>query len=289
MKTILISMAAMIGTPAITQNPPHVVVIRPYAPPAASPVASTSAAAQKAPPVQEASTTALAQVTPTPASLAKGHQLAATLNSDEVTKIQFDKMFSKTMPDAMRQVPTYQVLEKQYPGIIMAIVDGSRPIIEAETRKEAPQLIDRLGTLYASYMTDDELGNALDFYGSPTGKWVIETVATNSDATAVMQKAIDDPDAKMVPDDVTKSTINPALPTLVAGMTPDRLKATSAFVATSAGRKIKALQPQVNQISADWANAMKADAGPAVGTAMIGIAQKYIAAHGGAEKPAAGS
>jgi hypothetical protein len=254
--------------PATVQKTPPVIVASPYAPSAASP---------------------MSPVTPTPASLAKARALAALLNGDDVTRIQFDKMFSKTMPEAMRQVPAYQQLEQQYPGIIMAIVNGSRPIIEAKTNERKPELIARLSALYAGYMTDAELGKALDFYGSPTGKWVIQTVATNSDAAAVMQRGIENPETAMTPEDVTNSTINPALPTLVAGMTPERLKTATAFAATSAGRKVKALQPQINQAAADWANKLKVDAGSEVGTAMIGIAQSYIAAHGGSDKPAAGS
>lgn len=249
----------------------------------------TSAFAQQAPSLPGTSAAALVQVTPTPTSLVKGHQLAAMLNSDEVTKIQFDKMFSKTMPDAMRQVPTYQALEKQYPGIIMAIVDGSRPIIEAETQKEAPKLIDQLGALYARYLTDAELDVVLEFYQSPTGHWLIMTIASGSDGAVAMQKLMNDPEAPMAATDITNSTIKASIPNIISGMTPERMKSVMAFMSTKAGRKIKALQPQSAEISADWANEMKASAQQEVATAMIGIAQKYIAEHGGPDKAAAGS
>ena len=256
MKTILISVIAAIAMPATAQQAPATAVK----------------------PVDAA---ILATVTPTPASIAKAHDLAALLNSDEVTATQFDKMFTKTMPDAMRQVPAYQQLEQQYPGIIMAIVNGSRPIIEADTRKNAPNLIGRLAAIYDSHMTEQEIDKAIEFYRSPTGKWLIMQIATNSDTAAVMQRSIDDPDTDMTPADIRKSTTEAALPSIIAGISNERRAAAQAFMATSAGKKIRALGPQINQSTADWANSLKAESGDAVAQAMLAIAQKYIADHGG--------
>lgn len=245
----ILSIAVAFAAPATAQS------TTPSAPPAAAPAPAQSPAA---------------------AAKARALELADLLNGERVTRAQLIKFFQVTVPEQMRARPEYRALEAKYPGVIEHVAARMQPVVTDLTLKRMPLLLERVAAVYTARFTPAEVEQILAFYRSPTGLWVVATVAQGTDLSAVLKTKMNDPSSAIRAEDVTGSTRGASFPALVAGMTPERQRAIAAFEATSAGRKLPAANAEIAQIAAAFANEGTAD-GAQVSKVVIEAIQSYVA------------
>lgn len=225
---------------------------------------------------------------PSASALALGREIATLLNGDSTTQVQLDKIM-KAMPQALLADHDSAALEAKYPGLVANMVEAARAPLQRTMKRQLPSLIERLGTVYASALSESELQQALIFYRSPTGMWLIDTVAHGADFSAMIAKAVGDPDASFRGADFN-GAIRGAAPSLTAEMTHQRATEILAFLASPAGGKIKALQPRLLEVGATWTNEPDPVGDKEVEDAMVNAVKDFIAKHDAApQRPRASS
>jgi hypothetical protein len=245
-------------------------------------------ALQAASPVAQAAGQPVAIAAPSASSLALGREIAALLNGDGTTQVQIDKIM-KAMPQALLANRDSAALEAKYPGLTAYMVEAARAPLLRTMKRQMPSLVERLGLVYASALNEGELRQALIFYRSPTGVWLIDTVAHGADFSAMMAKMIDDPDASLRGADFN-GAIRGAAPTLTAEMTHQRATEILAFLHSPAGGKIRALQPRLLEVGATWTNEPDPVGDKEVEDAMVNAVKDFIAKHDAApQRPRASS
>lgn len=256
----------LLATPALAQNsgkhPPVIYVPPTVAPAIPHPMPSEAVAA--------------AELPATPAKLALGREIAVLLNDGEVMHIQFDKMFNETMPKQLGADPNFQVLEKQYPGLIVYLVTASRPVIEKAMTERAPALYDRLARIYATHLTEAELDEMLDFYHSPAGNWLVLQMARGMDMGSLFSRALANPDMKLAPGDLTDAQRG-AVGSFLPQMPPEYRVALMRLAASPILPKLGTLNPLLAAAAADWGNELPPELKQQVGVAMLEAMQRYIA------------
>ncbi|MEG3147595.1 DUF2059 domain-containing protein [Sphingomonas sp. RT2P30] len=194
-----------------------------------------------------------------------------------MTRIQFNKMFATSMPAVMRASPEYQALEKKYPGIIDHVLSRMRPTLGEYSIARMPLLLGRIADIYDTNLTETELRQVLAFYRSPTGIWLIGVIASGSDVSAIFQRGMQNPDSAIDGGDIRAATSGAALPSVIAGMTPERMNEIVAFSVTPAGRKVKAIGSQSAAVAAAWANEKDPRVEAAMLKVVIDARREYIA------------
>jgi hypothetical protein len=227
-------------------------------------------------PAQPPPPASVATVVATPAAKALALELANLLDGEEVTRIQLDKAFNQSIPAAMRAAPEYQALERKYPGLIEFTLVRMRPSLNQYALSRMPALLEQVATIYGSHLTEAELRQVLAFYRSPTGAWVITTVANGSDTSAILQRAMQNPEGQIDGGDLRAATTGAAMPALAAGMTPERIKDLLGFVATPAGRKLRAINAEVLAASAAWTNGKNPEAEARITQVVVDAIREYI-------------
>ncbi len=236
-------------------------------------------AAVGAPMVARAGETTKPIAVQTDARMALGREIAALLNSEAITVAQTRRMFDTTMPNLFRQDANLGELEKKYPGIIRHMVDSVRPEILRNVTNQLPALWDRLAPVYAGALTEAEMRESLAFYHSPTGVWLIDTMATNADFSKAMSRAIQDPGGRLEAADLKAGAVDASMGAVIKGMNADRMRAVLAFGTTPAGLKMRSIQPRLLEISTDWANESDPDTDARVATIVGESLTKFIADH----------
>jgi hypothetical protein len=245
---------------------------------AAQAAAPLPATAPPAPPVP---VVALAPVVATPASRALGREIARTLNSPAAVHRQSSRMFDQSMPKVIAADPRLQAIEKAHPGVGAAVIAAMRPIIEHYQNRQLPLLWDQQGDLYAGTLTEAEERGALAFYRTPTGIWLIEQVTAGIDLTPLLAKQVADPKREIKAAEVRGLTNNQASAArLSASMTPERAQEIMRFAFTSAGLKLRALNPRLAELTAIWANQKDPTVLAEIQTAVHGAVASFVGAAG---------
>jgi len=188
------------------------------------------------------------------ARMTLGREIAALLNSEAITVAQTRRMFDTTMPDLFGKDPNLAMLEQQYPGIIRQMIDAMRPEILRNVTTQLPELWGLLAPVYAETLTEAEMRESLAFYRSPTGVWLVDTMANNADFSVAMSRLMANPDRKMEAADLKIGAVDSTVGAVAKDMNPDRARAIMAFAATPAGRKMRSIQPRLLEIGTAWSN-----------------------------------
>lgn len=219
---------------------------------------------------------------PSASALALGREIATLLNGDSTTQVQIDKIL-KAMPRALLADRDTAALEAKYPGVVAHMVEAARPPLQRTMKRQLPSLIEQLSAIYAAALSEIELRQALTFYRSPTGLWLIDTVAHGADFSAMMAKMVQNPDASIRGADFN-GAIRGAVPSLTAEMTHQRSTEILAFLASPAGGKIKALQPRLLEVGAAWTNEPDPVGDKDIEGAMLNAVEDFIAKHDAAPR-----
>lgn len=114
------------------------------------------------------------------------------------------------------------------------------------------------------------------FYRSDTGRWLIDQIATGVDFSGMIDTMIKNPEARVTPDDLRNSLQGAAVTGVVRTMTKQREADLRAMLATSAGRKIRALNPRLLAIAAAWSNEPDPEGDARIDAIVEGVIGKYI-------------
>lgn len=172
-----------------------------------------------------------------PQALDAGIELARLIHPASVNSAIVSYTFVNVVGPTYRADPNLKMLEAAHPGIIEAIIAPIRPKFEQGRTRVLPALWKKTGALYARELDMAELRQAVAFYGSPTGRRLVDF-----EARAIIHAG---PPGKPSAD-ILASAPNPASPDVAAK---------SAFDATPAGRRLAALEPEAAAIDAAWNNA----------------------------------
>ena len=150
-----------------------------------------------------------------------------------------------------------QSLEADYPGIIDAMITAMRPEFEQGRVDALPALWVKTAAAYASNLSQDELREAIAFYSSPDGQQLSiaerDAIASAPPANAQGQGRSD-----------WRLTSK-----------PDNVQLSRSFNLTATGRRLAALQPQIDAIIAAWSEAPTPEADARVTAALSKVVARY--------------
>ncbi|RZL83235.1 MAG: DUF2059 domain-containing protein [Sphingomonas sp.] len=150
-----------------------------------------------------------------------------------------------------------QSLEADYPGIIDAMIAAMQPEFEQGRVDALPTLWAKTAAVYASNLSLDELQQTIAFYASPAGQRLSAAkrdAIANASSPRPERRAGPDPDA---------------------GSKPDEVQLSRTFASTATGRKLAALQPQIDAIIAAWSEAPTPEADARVTAALSKVVTRY--------------
>lgn len=195
----------------------------------------------------------LVKVAPTTASLAKALTLAEMLNSETLTRRQIARAYTDTMPKQIGQRPEFAEMERLYPGIVAAVIQAERDIVEPGTIAALPAMHKALSVVYADYLTETDLDAIIAFYGSDTGAKAIQAAAEGSDLGHMIDRNLSGQEPHVEVDDFRKTATGVGTK-FIGSLTDDDRRKLIAFGLTPAGRKWQAIQPLMFKAAADQAN-----------------------------------
>lgn len=185
--------------------------------------------------------------------IAVAGQVARVTNSEALTTAQIDKMLNETFPKVFGGDPDMAALEKEYPGLIKALIAAVGPPLRAQTMRELPKLWERLAGVYARHFTTAELRELLGFYPGPAGTRLIAGVARSMDYSELM--------TDMMRNDTSVVTAEGMLAGQRAGVRGALQELTSEdraqlvqFGLSETGRKIWRVTPELRAIVVAWSN-----------------------------------
>jgi hypothetical protein len=182
-----------------------------------------------------------------------GNDLARLLNSEESTITVSERGISDAMPKAMMADPNVKALETQYPGIVDAMVAAMKPILMGHIRSSMPELWTLVGDFYAANLSEADLRAALAFYGSPTGRRIIDLMSAGIDMGPMLDDMVSSGKYEVTESNL-KSSVMPAAARLPGKLTPAEMQATIRFGTSAEGQRVVALTPRVSKLVADWSN-----------------------------------
>lgn len=212
--------------------------------------------AQTNPPVVTTPTPARslqAPVKPTPESRAQALKLAQMLNGEELTKRQIDRLYTVTMPAAIKQKAEYQEMEKVYPGISDVAIQAEREIVEPASMARLPHMHQAIADVYAQYLTTDDMDYISAFYATPTGAKALVAAAEGSDFSHMVEKNLANEQSKVEASDLKTMVMGHTTKFLSILNDDDRRKLV-AFGLSPAGRKWGGIQSLVLEATANVAN-----------------------------------
>jgi hypothetical protein len=209
-----------------------------------------------------------------PVRLALGLELAKVLNPEKPTMRLLDEMFEKQAPEAMLADPNIREMEEQYPGILRAMIEAMRPIIERRMRDELPELWTQVGTFFAGELSEADLRAGIAFYGSPTGQRIIALMVDSADLGPMMTDMLESGNF-----DITRQQLNTTVMsgarTIETKLTPEQRAETERFVQSPAGRRIVALTPRMMTIVLAWSNAPTPEMDAEIGAAVVRVVEQF--------------
>lgn len=203
-------------------------------------------------------------------------ELSETLNGEALTRVQLNKMLDETLPVELRKNPDVAAMEKLYPGALVAMIDGMRPVIVSKTLEALPGLWKEVAPVYANALSEAELKQLLAFYRGPTGKRVIEAMGRGADYSQAIVRSINSGDTKVTANDF-KSGASAGVARVIQESNPEDINAMIALMKTDAGKKLPGITAVVLQCSADWSNRIMPQIQPDVNEAAQAAIENFIA------------
>lgn len=182
-----------------------------------------------------------------------GLELAKLLLPAEVFRAQSAGIYA-ALVDTLLADHDDAVLEREHPGISAAISFAATTALRQAALARLPQLWERLGAVYTAALTEEEIKQALAFYRSPTGEWLLQQMRVGADLASLNRERLANPSREVVAVDLDHSR-EEAQQSLAATMTPEQQTALTAFVYSPLGKKIRDLKPTLRAIQLQWANA----------------------------------
>jgi hypothetical protein len=209
-----------------------------------------------------------------PARRALGRDLAQLLNSEAMTIAMLERTLVETMPKAMLADPNVKALEEAYPGVLKAMIEAMTPILTGEMRAEMPRLWTMLGDLYAENLNEADLRAALAFYGSPTGRRIIDFMGEKTDLAPMIDQMVSSGDYTVTEQGI-KASATTGASKMATALSPSEVAETTRFALTPEGKRIVALTPRVHKLVTEWSNAPTPELDAKLDKAIAAVIAKY--------------
>jgi hypothetical protein len=232
----------------------------------AASVIAASPAASQAP--------AIAGQVHSPAHQAAANDLVELIAPDSSVEQQVDSMLKQLFDQLFASEPDFIELEKEYPGLRVAITERSRTVMIRFALKVMPLYRADLVKLYGDNLTTQELRDAAAFFRSPEMLAFTASVRRNLKFERITASALKEKDITQadLQGDVRNSTGD-----ILADLTPQQRAKLSAFFSSALGQKVAALNSQKLAINTKWFNFTTPEFDKELEVAMVGGMIEHIA------------
>lgn len=217
----------------------------------------------------------LPKVTPTPASEPLALALATTLSPESVTRRVLERAYTVILPGLMRKNTEFVTLEKAYPGITTAVLAAERSVTEPHALAQLPVRRRAMASLFANYLTAEELAELMRFFEGPVGRKAIAAAADGVDLTDIARRNLNGDETPLQASDIRQAGRN-AGAKLVDGLSEEELPQLAAFGLSPVGRKWRRLQPMLAQARVEAENASASEIKTQAEDAVAQAVQAFI-------------
>ena len=113
--------------------------------------------------------------------------------SPQIKKVMYDQTL-----ESYNELPDFQALQAEFPGVTVAVVDAVVPVAVRQTENSMPAYIDRLADLYSRNMTMDEFSQMTQWFQSPTFGRLQNSMESNFDLRPIMGATAEDENYQMI-------------------------------------------------------------------------------------------
>lgn len=190
-----------------------------------------------------------------PAVAERAMKLATMLNSEAIIigSAESDEKSLPLIEQLWGSKEEFAALEKENPGISIALAREVLPIVNRSARERLGELHRRQAALYAANFTAAELDTLIVFYGSATGTKLIATMMAKVKPNAVLAEARKSEDFSFGPQSVLKD-IRSSAPAIAQAMDETDKAALMQLVASGLAPRLRALAPQTQTVALEWYN-----------------------------------
>lgn len=190
-------------------------------------------------------------------------QLAEILLPEEMLVDLAVRGFAKGAGRAEFSDPDLAALATRHPGLRAHVATALRPRFAKAIRKELPAFRQEIRAILAAELTDQEAGEALEFFGSPAGARLLgaafAAIAEDPTRTEAQQQQA-------------------AMNAVMKALKPADYPAFMAFGTSGAARKMQTINPRVAAAGRTWSARMLAGQAPRLRKAALKEARKYAKA-----------
>lgn len=190
-------------------------------------------------------------------------QLAELLLPEEMLVDLAVRGFATGADRAELNDPDLAALAARHPGLRGHVATALRPSFAKAILKELPAFRDEIRSILATELNDKEAGEALEFFGSPTGARLLAaafaTIAENPGRSEAQQREA-------------------AMNAVMKALKPADYPAFMAFAATGAARKMQGINPKVAAAGRSWSARLLERQAPRLRKAALKQARKYAKA-----------
>ncbi len=202
--------------------------------------------------------------------------LAKALRSEENMVAESRYAFEGQMATALQKDKNVATLEGEYPGITNYMLTAMRSEIEQQIVSSLPILWKEMATLISSEMSLSEIGQAHQYYTSPSGRRLVASVLSHYDYGGLVSDTMKSSTFAVTPHGI-KSNLESRIGKVIAEMTVEDKQALMVFTKTSAFTKIQALNPRILDITASWANRSTPEEEARLDTIAVDAAETFMA------------
>lgn len=146
-------------------------------------------------------------------------------------------------------------MEAQYPGILDHFLERVSPALVTESLRALPSLHAAIANLISQNLTPDQIESAIAFFESEAGRSLARAQYNNLDLEPAITSSVQGEDLTA---DSVAAMYRRGVTNSAGALSPEHLAASMQFFSTTAGRRLRALEPELARLEADSTNRMSA-------------------------------
>jgi hypothetical protein len=187
---------------------------------------------------------------------ATGLELAQTIADPQRQLVKIDVLLDQMFTEVVKSDPELQKMSREYPDIKKVMVDVSYPILIEEVLRDTPEYQNELARLFDANFTKSELFQANQFWKSPVGQKMLDTVANNVSINNVTKEVVKEINDDTL--DISKSAVlrdqNATATKAVSELSDADLQELGRFGLSAVGQKFIEIKPEKDKIDFKWFN-----------------------------------
>jgi hypothetical protein len=239
------------------------------------PVAALAAALLACPAAQAAAPPAAAAPAPDSERLARGLRLAQIVQPRELAVEQSMRTLDKQAVEGLLADPDLKQMEAEYPGIVPAMWQATRPIIAEALADTLPDLWNGLARVYAKHLTSAQIDETARFFQSPTGRKFVVEMNRNVDSKPMIRDAVRQGQGR-IGEKSYVDTVSGAATAAASAMSPAELAEFGRFFESPTGKVLLGVGPDVTKVILEWSNREDPKVDARVEAAMIKVIEKFM-------------